>query len=142
MAPAAPGRPRTEGSTIMTHYVSGHLDLTQDEFDEHYRPALDEALARGDSFVVGDARGADLLTQNYLLGKTDAVVVYHMFTSPRNNAGFATRGGFRSDAERDEQMTRDSDSDVAWVHPGREKSGTQKNLDRRKRLRPPEGSAG
>ncbi|MBP3958650.1 hypothetical protein J8F10_25670 [Gemmata sp. G18] len=119
----------------MTHFVSGHLDLTAAEFDEHYRPALDAALARGDSFVVGDARGAGTLAQNYLSGKTRAVVVYHMFTSPRNNAGFKAIGGFETDDTRDVQMTADSDEDIAWVRPGREKSGTQKNIDRRNRPR-------
>ena len=124
----------------MTHFVSGHLNLSQAEFDAHYRPALDAALARGDSFVVGDARGTDTLTQNYLFGKTAAVVVYHVLTSPRNNAGFKTIGGFATDEERDAQMTADSDQDIAWVRHGREKSGTQKNLERRNLLRSTEGS--
>jgi hypothetical protein len=125
----------------VTHFVSGHLNLSEAEFDEYYRPAIDEALARGDSFIVGDARGTDTMTQNYLLGKTDRVVVYHMFTHPRNNAGFKTIGGFETDEERDAHMTSDSDGDIAWVRPGREKSGTQKNLDRRKMLRSTEESS-
>jgi hypothetical protein len=48
-----------------------------------------------------------------------------------SNAGFKTIGGFESDEARDAQMTLDSDLDIAWVRPGRKKSGTQKNLDRR-----------
>jgi len=123
------------GPKPMTNFVSGHLDLTPEEFEAHYRPAIDEALARGESFVVGDARGTDSMTQHYLRGKTDAVVVYHMFTSPRNNAGFDTRGGFESDEERDEQMTAESDRDIAWARPGHKGSGTQKNLARRARNR-------
>ena len=119
------------GTKPSTHFISGHLTLTETEFEEHYRPAIDAALARGDSFVVGDARGADTMAQNYLLGKTNAVVVYHMFTSPRNNAGFKVIGGFNTDEERDTQMTMDSHQDIAWVRPSREKSGTQKNIDRR-----------
>jgi hypothetical protein len=114
------------------NYISGHLDLTQAEFDAHYRPKIDEALARGEAFVLGDARGADALAQQYLFGKTTAVVVYHMFTQPRNNAGFPTLGGFESDEARDRRMTADSHRDIAWVRSGREKSGTQKNLDRRR----------
>lgn len=117
-----------------THFISGHLTLTELEFDEYYRAAIDEPLAHGDSFVVGDASGTDAIVQNYLLGKTDAVVVYHMFTEPRNNAGFKTIGGFNTDEERDAQMTADSNHDIAWVRPGREKSGTQKNIDRRNKL--------
>lgn len=123
------------GAKPVVNYVSGHLDVTPNEFDVHYCPAIDAALARGEAFVVGDARGTDTMTQNHLLGKTTAVVVYHMFTSPRNNAGFQTVGGFESDAARDARMTADSDQDIAWVRPGREKSGTQRNLDRRKQLR-------
>ncbi|AFY53841.1 hypothetical protein Riv7116_1273 [Rivularia sp. PCC 7116] len=113
------------------NFISGHLDLTQAEFDKHYRQQINNALKKNQGFVVGDARGTDTLAQQYLLGKTKAVVVYHMFENPRNNAGFPTRGGFQSDAERDEQMTRDSHQDIAWVRTGRENSGTQKNLDRR-----------
>jgi hypothetical protein len=113
------------------NYISGHLDLTPAEFEAHYRPAIDAALARGESFVVGDARGTDTMAQSYLLGKSASVVVYHMFASPRNNAGFPTVGGFESDEARDTQMTADSDQDIAWVRPGRQKSGMQKNLDRR-----------
>ena len=114
-----------------TAFISGHLSLTAEEFDLHYRAAIDEAIAHGDSFVVGDARRADSMAQQYLLGKTTDVVVYHMFAEPRNNAGFRTIGGFQNDDERDAQMTSDSDRDIAWVRPGREQSGTQKNLGRR-----------
>lgn len=90
------------------NFISGHLDLTPAEFNQYYRHQIDNALAKNQSFVVGDARGADTLAQQYLLGKTKAVVVYHMFASPRNNPGFATHGGFQSDKERDRQMTLDS----------------------------------
>ena len=44
-------------------HVSGHLDLTDVEFQTHYAPQLEQAVARGCRFVVGDARGADLLFQ-------------------------------------------------------------------------------
>lgn len=116
------------------NFISGHLDLTQAEFEEYYRYKIDNALSKNQGFVVGDAKGADTFAQQYLFGKTKAVVVYHMFESPRNNAGFPTRGGFQSDKERDEQMTRDSHQDIAWVKPGRKKSGTQKNLNRRSKI--------
>jgi hypothetical protein len=118
----------------VVNFISGHLDITQAEFDMHYCPLIDRAIAQNECFVVGDARGADTLIQQYLWGGTKAVIVYHMFTSPRNNPGFSTRGGFQSDVERDTQMTLDSDRDIAWVRPGREQSGTQANCDRRSLL--------
>ena len=118
---------------ISTYFISGHLDLTKKEFDEHYKEPIDAAIFNDCSFVVGDARGTDLLAQNYLMYKTKKVTVYHMFDGPRNNSfGYETCGGFTSDKERDSNMTKDSDADIAWVRPGREKSGTAKNIKRRK----------
>lgn len=117
----------------MTIFISGHLSLTQQEFALHYKPRIDAALAAGESFVVGDARGADVMAQGYLAeAGCKEVTVYHMFDTPRNNpAGFPTVGGFQGDTERDVAMTAASDSDIAWVRPGRESSGTQANLLRR-----------
>jgi hypothetical protein len=112
-------------------FVSGHLDLTAEEFEQHYVPRLDEALKKEAVFVVGDARGADTRAQNWLKDRGAQAVVFHMFEQPRNNAGFTCKGGYKSDADRDAAMTVASDADVAWVRPGREKSGTARNLARR-----------
>jgi len=121
----------------MIAFISGHLDLTPEEFDEHYKPFIDAAVFHGNKMVVGDAKGADAMAQEYIksIGNNvyELVTVYHMFEHPRNNAAeFKTRGGFKSDTERDEAMTKASDYDIAWVRPGREKSGTAKNIARRK----------
>lgn len=120
---------------MKTAYISGHMDLTEDEFFEHYIPHIREAAENGDMFVVGDAKGTDTMAQEYLSAFTDKVVVYHMFGKPRNNKGHSpTVGGFKSDEERDAAMTKVSDYDIAWVRPGREKSGTAKNIERRAKL--------
>jgi len=68
-----------------TCFVSGHLDLTPEEFDVHYKPRIDEMVNRGCGFVVGDARGADLMAQQYLadMGYGN-VIVFHMGDEPRN----------------------------------------------------------
>jgi len=117
---------------MTTYFVSGHLDLTDVEFATFYVPKLLEALEDPDArFVVGDAPGADHIAQQWLYSRTKKVTVYHMFQSARFNYGFPTKGGFISDRERDEALTRDSDQDIAWVRHGREKSGTAKNLKRR-----------
>jgi len=120
----------------MIAYISGHLDLTPEEFEEHYKPSIDAAIFHGNEMVVGDARGADKMAQEYIksIGNNvyELVTVFHMFTNPRNNvANFKTVGGFKTDTERDEAMTAASDYDIAWVRPGREKSGTAKNIARR-----------
>jgi hypothetical protein len=38
--------------TRIVHVISGHLDLTPEEFAAHYQPRIDAALARGESFVA------------------------------------------------------------------------------------------
>jgi hypothetical protein len=120
-------------------FVSGHLDLSDKEFDEFYVPKLLSYCKSGAHFVIGDARGADSKAQIFLRDRGyPHVVVYHMFARPRINAEFPTRGGFGSDAERDAAMTLASDEDLAWVRPGRETSGTAKNLARRALLTPSE----
>lgn len=128
----------------MIAYISGHLDLTEQEFLDHYLPLIQKTLEERGTFVVGDARGADVMAQRYIVEffKTYVslvpncdypMIVYHMFDSPRNNMGnFRTKGGYTSDEDRDGAMTHVSDYDIAWVRPGREKSGTAKNLERRK----------
>ena len=117
-------------------HISGHYDLSEAEFERHYRPQIDEAIAHGDHFIVGDANGADVEAQQYLfarLGASDRVRVFHMLDRPRHNAGFATVGGFDSDEQRNEAMTRQSDYDIAWVRHGFEHAGTARNLERRQR---------
>ena len=113
------------------YFVSGHLDLTEEEFEEHYVPKLVGAIQKGGSFVVGDAPGCDTMAQQYLRGA--AVTVYHMLEMPRNLRcdTFDTVGGFRTDEERDAAMTEASDEDIAWVRPGFENSWTAKNIGRR-----------
>lgn len=118
---------------MKTYYISGHLDLTMDEFLEHYEPRIHAAMNEGATFVVGDAPGCDAHAQDLLsLASYSRVTVYHMLEAPRNNAGFPTVGGFESDATRDAALTDASTDDIAWIRPGREKSGTAKNLARRR----------
>lgn len=113
-------------------FISGHGDLSPEEFDKHYKLEIDKAISDGCSFVVGDFRGADTFAQIYLYQYTQKVTVYHMFDTPRCNPGYLACGGFTSDDERDAAMTKNSDYDIAWVRPGKEKSGTAKNIQRRK----------
>ena len=117
----------------IVYFISGHGDVTSDEFKSHYAFKIDIALKKGDcKFIVGDFRGLDAMAQKYLKDKNANVTVYHMFKSPMNNIGIhSTKGGFKDDKSRDSTMTKDSDFDIAWVREGKEHSGTAKNLKRR-----------
>lgn len=121
-------------------FVSGHLDLSQDEFEKQYVPLISKAIANGHDFVVGDARGADTMAQEYLRDMAVAghlepmqVRVFHAYNQPRHNLGFESVGGFASQSAKDASMTKASDYDVAWVRKGREDSGTARNIERRKK---------
>lgn len=114
------------------YFVSGHGDISDAEFNEHYVPRLEKAVINDGTFVVGDFRGVDVKAQRWLSVAEADVTVYHMFDMPRFNPGYnPTAGGFQTDEERDAAMTAVSDQDIAWVRPGKEKSGTAKNLARR-----------
>lgn len=134
------------------HFISGHLDLSEREFNENYKTKIHDAILSNDSFIVGDAKGADSFVQHILVKYMvddstlyERVTVYHMFEKPRNNFGkFKTRGGFKSDDERDCQMTADSTHDILWVRSPEEQkkkigkkynpsyiNGTTKNMMRR-----------
>lgn len=116
-------------------FVSGHLDLTPEEFQEHYVPRLEAAIKEHCRFVVGDAPGCDAMTQKFLFDHGTPRRLFHMLEEPRNNysGGGALNGGFKTDEERDAAMTAASDDDIAWVRPGkRRNNGTTKNLERRR----------
>lgn len=120
----------------MVYFISGHRNIDQEFFDRYYKPLL-EAVLQNDpfpKFVVGDCEGVDTMAQDWLEKNVtkDIVTVYHMYNSPRHNAGpFKTVGGFKSDIERDEAMTRNSDIDIAYIMKGRWTSGTAQNILRR-----------
>lgn len=120
----------------MVYFISGHRNIDQEFFDRYYKPLL-EAVLQNDpfpKFVVGDCEGVDTMAQDWLEKNVtkDIVTVYHMYDSPRHNAGpFKTVGGFKSDVERDEAMTRNSDIDIAYIMKGRWTSGTAQNILRR-----------
>ena len=130
------------------YFVSGHLDLSPQKFQKHYVPDLVMAMTFSSTIITSDSRGCDAMTQEFLYERHyPHVIVYHMFDAPRINFSFSTKGGFQSDTERDEAMTRDSTKDIAWVRPADDTkrlvesqgkkyrpgrvSGTEKNIIRR-----------
>lgn len=86
-----------------TAFISGHLDITPDEFKQHYIPIIDSAISKGWNFVVGSARGADRMSLEYLIDQKislDRITVY-------------------------------ATSDIAIAYRAGRISGTQKNINRR-----------
>lgn len=134
-------------------FISGHVDISYDEFLGAYKQDLDDAIIAKDKFVIGNAAGCDLFAFEYLLQagvKPNEITIYHFRGKYDKeyylNKGVNVKDGFPSYNKRDEQMTNISDYDIAWVRPveaskllygdkfdPKKKSGTQQNLDRRKK---------
>lgn len=121
-----------------TVFVSGHRDITEDEFTK-YKSEITSLLKEIPDalFVVGDYHGADIMTQNFLIDELslepERVTVYHMSDTPMNiNPKIKnTIGGFETDEERDMAMTANSFKDIAFVRQHTELSGTAQNILRR-----------
>ena len=128
----------------MIYFVSGHRDLSYEDFEKYYIPKI-EAAIREDleaEFVVGDCDGVDKYAIDYIYEEYFVpLTIYHMFDTPRNapkelgkdpnSEGVYFRGDFTSDEERDSAMTKISDFDIAFVKDNRWDSGTAQNIKRR-----------
>ena len=120
-----------------TAFISGHGTLSFDKFYSIYVPLINKALEHNHNFIIGDFNSVDTLAQEYLKDNTSNVTICHCFKSPRykvnkyelNSNDWKYIGGFKSDDERDEYMTNNSDYDIAYSE--RENSGTSKNINRR-----------
>lgn len=122
----------------MTYFISGHRDLTQEEFNEHYIPLIDKVLKEDiwADFVVGDWEGCDTMFIEYVSSKSqNASIVIYCVEHPRIKSTLSVPYCVCDNYDYcDATMTRHSDFDIAWIRPGREDSHTAKNIKRRYNL--------
>lgn len=126
-----------------TYFISGHKDITLEEFEYNYEPLINLAISKTEDakFVVGDCDGVDKMAQDYLMNvlmiSPKNVTVYHMMETPRYCNPLITnfKGGYQSDEEKDTAMTKASFEDIALVRDYTKISGTAQNILRRKTLK-------
>lgn len=129
----------------MRYFVSGHRDLTMEEFEEHYAPLIETVLKEDiwAEFIVGDWEGCDTIFVEYMISKRsypDIVVtcVENPRIKPFGEDLFHYCKTYsklcNTYDECDAFMTQESDFDIAWIRPGRENSHTAKNIKRRYNL--------
>lgn len=126
----------------ITYFISGHRDLTNEEFEKYYVPLINQVLNGNPNsrFIVGDCEGCDIMVQNYLVDIIDDVsriTVYCVGDIPRNiNPDIIyINNGFINDREKDNAMTNDSFEDIALVRNPEIWSGTGENILRRYMLK-------
>ncbi|KAL9561323.1 hypothetical protein ACKAV7_014678 [Fusarium commune] len=138
--------------------ISGHIDISHSEFATHYHSPLGEAIAKGDMFILGDAKGTDEMALDYILERDPTAHITVYASRAHKVQGFRDRNiqvvfvkamqkgssGRQRHLKRDAEMTKASDYDILWVRGEeecrklyREKyrpriSGTE--LNRRRRL--------
>lgn len=120
-------------------FICGNGNITFEEFEKYYINILKNIDIENYSFILGDFRGTDTLTMEYLKDKTSDVEICHLFNKPRytpdkfktlvNNWEF--KGGFKTNEERDYYMIRTCTYFIAYDKNTDENrtSGTFKNIE-------------
>jgi hypothetical protein len=142
---------------MTVYFVSGHCNLTEDEFNTYYKNKLDQAICESNEnkFVIGNSEGADTMALEYLLERIYPHLITIYYKKSKNSKsieyylglGVNLYEGFTSYSKRDGRLTEVSDIDIAWVRPTEETiellkkngevynknriSGTELNLRRR-----------
>ena len=126
----------------MKYFISGHRDLTKEEFDEHYALRIYQTIVENYSveFCVGDWEGCDSMFITYIEDNfVDITIHLYFVDKPRlrlndNSENHLILHNLNTYNECDASMTKNSDFDIAWIRPGREDSHTAKNIKRRYNL--------
>lgn len=123
----------------MRYFVSGHRDLTQEEFDEHYALRIYQIIVEDSfaEFCVGDWEGCDSMFITYIEDNFVNITIHLYFVDKphlclnHNSENHLILHNLNTYDECDASMTKNSDFDIAWIRPGREDSHTAKNIKRR-----------
>lgn len=131
-------------------FVSGHLDLTQEEFEKYYKQEIDNRL-KNESFVkfhlnfyIGDCKGGDLIAFKYIFDNyINDNYLDNIYVCVMDNNEFSSNynypkhhkvkiiTGFKTHEERDCYMTKNTDYDILWIRHNYWNSGTAQNFVRR-----------
>jgi hypothetical protein len=108
----------------VTHFITGHLDISDAEFTAHYVPQLQQALKEPDSqFVMGAAPGVDTRARQWLIAegvspKRITVYILERFMEAVNiTDGCNIIVAFPSHETCDQAMSAVSHYCIAWVRP-------------------------
>ena len=123
---------------LNTYFISGHRNLTENEFEFYYIPYINYILSENPNakFIIGDCKGCDIMAQNYLvsiINDINNITVYCTGETPKyiNEHIIHVKNGFTDDREKDAEMTKNSFKDIAFVRDSTQLTGTAENILRR-----------
>lgn len=121
---------------MKTFFISGHTNLSDEEFKLHYVPRLNQIIELAKSnadekpvaVVIGNAWGADKMAFDYLVINNfpkNLITIYHYGSGVSEDyygffLGTEVISGFKSYTNRDKFMTENSDEDILWVRSDEE----------------------
>jgi hypothetical protein len=106
--------------------INGHIDISHSEFAIHYHSPLDEAIAKGDLFILGDVKGTYEMALSYILERAPAVQITVYVSRSHKVQGFRDRNiqvvfvkamqkgssGRQKHLQRDAETTKASNYDI------------------------------
>lgn len=121
-------------------FVFGNGNLSFQDFLYYYVPVLEKYYAQDNtSFLIGDFRGTDVLTLEWLKCQTPHVTMFHLFDRPRYTSDkfktfvsdWTVKGGFLDNTKRDLAMCNECTHFLGFDFntDSYRKSGTQKNIE-------------
>ena len=131
---------KMSGIEQITYFISGHSDVTKEEFAKYYIPKILNGIKEKANFIMGDFIGVDTMAIEFLHNFVEnnsnftatQVTIYHKKEKLECNFfNFNTKGGFSGIKDRDIAMTNNSTHDILWIREGKEKSYTAMNKLRR-----------
>lgn len=114
-----------------TAHISGHLELSDENFIKYYVPEINKYIDLQYGFVIGGAKGVDLMAQEYLLKFPNITVTIYDIANRDNRIDkrYNHKNSYKNFTDADIAMTNDSTVDIAFIT--RKESGTARNLLRR-----------
>ena len=122
---------------MRVYLISGHRDLTDEEFRNYYADKIRKSNAEFPNcvYIVGDNPGCDKYAQDYLrkIGVSPArVIIYYRTATPPANIHKCETKAFDTNNEKNIAMVNHSTHDIAWIRPGEVDSEPGKNIERRR----------
>lgn len=117
----------------MRYYITGHRDLSKEEFSKIYIPEIDRII-REDSnavFLVGVCEGVDLYTRQYLIKYNIRLQIYGPYFEFDHINNITQVHFLVSYENAANKMIENSDITIGFIKPGRESSFTALNILKR-----------
>jgi hypothetical protein len=117
----------------MRYYITGHRDLSKEEFNRIYLPKIDDII-REDSnavFLVGACEGVDLYTRQYLIKYNIRLQIYGPYFESDHINNITQVHFLVSYENAANKMIENSDITIGFIKPGRESSFTALNILKR-----------